>query len=25
MVYDKLPGEVPHGWKFIKLGPDGKL
>lgn len=25
MVYDKLPGDVPHGWKFIKLGPDGKL
>jgi glucose/arabinose dehydrogenase len=24
-VYDKLPGEVPHGWKFIKVGPDGKL
>jgi glucose/arabinose dehydrogenase len=25
MIYDKLPGEVPHGWKFIKIGPDGKL
>jgi glucose/arabinose dehydrogenase len=25
MVYDKLPGEVPHGWKFIKIGPDDKL
>ena len=25
MVYDKLPGEVPHGWKFIKIGPDGKM
>ncbi len=25
MVYDKLPGEIPHGWKFIKQGPDGKL
>ncbi|MEM5419441.1 hypothetical protein V2W23_14540, partial [Staphylococcus gallinarum] len=25
MVYDKLPGQVPHGWKFIKIGPDGKL
>ena len=24
-VYDKLPGNVPHGWKFIKFGPDGKL
>jgi glucose/arabinose dehydrogenase len=25
MVFDKLPGEIPHGWKFIKMGPDGKL
>ena len=25
MIYDKLPGEIPHGWKFIKIGPDGKL
>jgi glucose/arabinose dehydrogenase len=25
MIYDKLPGDVPHGWKFIKFGPDGKL
>jgi glucose/arabinose dehydrogenase len=25
MVYDKLPGDVPHGWKFIKMGPDNKL
>ena len=25
MVYGKLPGDVPHGWKFIKIGPDGKL
>jgi len=24
-IYDKLPGDVPHGWKFIKIGPDGKL
>ena len=24
-IYDKLPGDVPHGWKFIKFGPDGKL
>jgi glucose/arabinose dehydrogenase len=24
-VYDKFPGEVAHGWKFIKVGPDGKL
>lgn len=25
MVYDKFPGDVPHGWKFIKVGPDGKM
>ncbi|HEY2187071.1 MAG TPA: PQQ-dependent sugar dehydrogenase [Caldimonas sp.] len=25
MVYDKLPGDVPHGWKYIRVGPDGKL
>lgn len=25
VIYDKLPGEVPHGWKFIKVGPDNKL
>jgi glucose/arabinose dehydrogenase len=25
LVYDKLPGDIPHGWKFIKMGPDGKL
>jgi glucose/arabinose dehydrogenase len=25
LIYDKLPGVVPHGWKFIKIGPDGKL
>jgi glucose/arabinose dehydrogenase len=25
VVYDKLPGEVHHGWKFIRFGPDGKL
>ncbi len=24
-VYDKLTGEVPHGWKYIRVGPDGKL
>jgi glucose/arabinose dehydrogenase len=24
-VFDALPGDVPHGWKFIKFGPDGKL
>ena len=25
MVYDKLTGEVPHGWKYIRVGPDNKL
>lgn len=25
VVYDKLPGEAHHGWKFIAFGPDGKL
>jgi glucose/arabinose dehydrogenase len=25
LIYDQLPGVVPHGWKFIKIGPDGKL
>ncbi|MBB3973710.1 PQQ-dependent sugar dehydrogenase [Hansschlegelia beijingensis] len=25
VVYDKFPGESPHGWKFLKIGPDGKL
>ena len=25
MVYDKLPGDVPHGWKYIRVGPDNKL
>ena len=25
LVYADLPGDVPHGWKFIKIGPDGKL
>jgi len=24
-VYDKLPGDIPHGWKFLRFGPDGKL
>jgi len=24
-VYDQLPGEVAHGWKYIRVGPDGKL
>jgi glucose/arabinose dehydrogenase len=25
VVYDKLPSEVHHGWKFIRFSPDGKL
>jgi glucose/arabinose dehydrogenase len=25
MVKSDLPGEIPHGWKFIKMGPDGKM
>jgi glucose/arabinose dehydrogenase len=25
LVYDKLPTERFHGWKFIAFGPDGKL
>jgi glucose/arabinose dehydrogenase len=25
VVYDKLPGETHHGWKFIRFGPDGLL
>jgi glucose/arabinose dehydrogenase len=25
VVYDKLPTEHAHGWKFIAFGPDGKL
>ncbi|MFY9315778.1 MAG: PQQ-dependent sugar dehydrogenase [Burkholderiales bacterium] len=24
-VFDKLPREVHHGWKFIRFSPDGKL
>ena len=24
-VFDALPGETHHGWKFIAFGPDGKL
>jgi glucose/arabinose dehydrogenase len=24
-VFDQLPGDIPHGWKFIMFGPDGKL
>jgi len=25
VVYDKLPKDKHHGWKFIAFGPDGKL
>ncbi len=25
VIYDKLPRDVHHGWKFIRFGPDGRL
>lgn len=25
VVYDRLPGDFHHGWKFIRFGPDGQL
>ncbi|OGL61111.1 MAG: sorbosone dehydrogenase [Candidatus Tectomicrobia bacterium RIFCSPLOWO2_12_FULL_69_37] len=25
VVYDKLPTDRHHGWKFIRFGPDGRL
>jgi glucose/arabinose dehydrogenase len=25
IVFDKLPTDVHHGWKFIRFGPDGRL
>ena len=25
MVYDTLPKDLPHGWKYLAFGPDGKL
>jgi glucose/arabinose dehydrogenase len=25
VVYDQLPKDEPHGWKFIAFGPDGNL
>jgi glucose/arabinose dehydrogenase len=25
MIFDKLPADVHHGWKFIRFGPDGRL
>jgi glucose/arabinose dehydrogenase len=24
-VFTDLPGEIPHGWKFLRFGPDAKL
>ncbi len=24
-VFTDLPGDIPHGWKFLRFGPDGKL
>jgi glucose/arabinose dehydrogenase len=24
-VYDTLPKDAPHGWKYLAFGPDGKL
>ena len=25
VVYDILPRDLPHGWKYLAFGPDGKL
>jgi len=25
VVFDKLPSDKQHGWKYLKFGPDGKL
>jgi len=25
LVTDKLPGDAHHGWKYLRVGPDGKL
>ena len=25
VVIDTLPKDIPHGWKYMSLGPDGKL
>src|SRR5437867_735540 len=25
VVYDVLPRDLPHGWKYLAFGPDGKL
>jgi len=25
VIYDRLLGDIPHGWKFSMIGPNGKL
>jgi glucose/arabinose dehydrogenase len=25
VIYDDLPSDTPHGWKFLTVGPDNKL
>ena len=25
VVYETLPKDLPHGWKYLAFGPDGKL
>ena len=25
LLFDKLPRDIHHGWKFIRFGPDGRL
>lgn len=25
VVYDQFPDKIHHGWKYLRLGPDGKL
>jgi len=25
VIYDKLPSDKHHGWKYLRFGPDGKL
>ncbi|MGM0583310.1 MAG: PQQ-dependent sugar dehydrogenase [Pseudomonadota bacterium] len=25
VVHDDMPGDVPHGWKFLAFGPEGRL
>ncbi len=25
VIYDDLPSDAPHGWKFLTVGPDNKL